>query len=253
MHYPGSVPYQDNLISTRWPKCSRPTLTYTSVRWTHHLNYNQFLFLPQTSLLSAMSRLVLRARLFHISFRRIVFNSLHSSSHAGIRATQRLITSRFVWPKINSDVRSWTWNCIQCQRSKIHQHTITPLSTFMPPGTRFDHIHIDLVGPLPPSRGHSYLLTMVDRFTHWPEVHVAPLVDMTADSVAKVFTATWFPGSVFPPQLQRTKDVNSSPTCGLTSCNYWESIAFVQLHTILEQTALLKDSIVNWRLPYMRI
>ena len=30
-------------------------------------------------------------------FRRIVFNSLHDLSHPGVRATQRLVTARFVW------------------------------------------------------------------------------------------------------------------------------------------------------------
>ena len=35
-------------------------------------------------------------------FRRVIFDSLHSLSHPGIRATQRLITQRYVWPNINS-------------------------------------------------------------------------------------------------------------------------------------------------------
>ena len=90
-----------------------------------------------------------------VSFRRAAFSTLHSLSHPGIRATQRLITSRFVWPNVNTDVRTWTRNCLQCQRSKVHRHTFTPLSTFLPPGIRFDHIHINLVGPLPPSKGYT--------------------------------------------------------------------------------------------------
>ena len=124
-----------------------------------------------------------------LSFRRIVFNTLHSLLHPGIRATQRLVTGRFVWPNVNADTRSWTRNCLSCQRAKVQRHTITPLSTFLPPGIRFDHVHIDLVGPLPPSKGHTYLLTMVDRFTRWPEA--VPLVDMTADTVARAFVASW--------------------------------------------------------------
>ena len=34
------------------------------------------------------------------SWRRVVFESLHNLSHPGIRATQRLVTSRYVWPGI---------------------------------------------------------------------------------------------------------------------------------------------------------
>ncbi|KAJ8403960.1 hypothetical protein AAFF_G00343100 [Aldrovandia affinis] len=37
-----------------------------------------------------------------------------------------------------------------------------PLETFKVPEKRFDHVNVDLVGPLPPSRGFTYLLTMVD-------------------------------------------------------------------------------------------
>ena len=39
------------------------------------------------------------------SFRHPVFDSLRALSHPSIRATQMLITARYVWPGINSDVR----------------------------------------------------------------------------------------------------------------------------------------------------
>ena len=38
-------------------------------------------------------------------FRYMIFNSLHSLSHPGVKATQRLITARVVWPNINRDVK----------------------------------------------------------------------------------------------------------------------------------------------------
>ena len=45
------------------------------------------------------------------------------------------------------------------------------------------------MGPLPQSGGFTYLLTMIDRFTRWPEV--IPLSDCTATSVALAFTSHW--------------------------------------------------------------
>ena len=57
------------------------------------------------------------------SFRRAVFDSLHGMSHPGIRATQRLVTARYVWPNVNSDVRRWARACPKCQRAKVHRHS----------------------------------------------------------------------------------------------------------------------------------
>ena len=102
---------------------------------------------------------------------------------------QHLITSNYVWPKINVDVRRWTRNCLQYQRNKVTRHTVTPLSSFATPDIRFDHVHIDIVGPLPPSDGHSYLLTCVDRLTR--SVEAIPLTDITAETVSKAFVAGW--------------------------------------------------------------
>ena len=120
----------------------------------------------------------------------IVFNNLHSLSHPNIRATQRLLTTRYVWPSINTDVCKWTRSCADCQQSKIHRHDVSPPShTFATPDIRFDQVHIDLVGPLPSSNDFSYLLTCIDRFTRGPEA--IPLTNITADTVAKAFVGGW--------------------------------------------------------------
>ena len=98
-------------------------------------------------------------------FRRRVFDAVHGLSHPGIRTTRRLLTSKFAWPRMAADAASWARACVLCQQSKVNRHIRAPVANFRPPSRRFSRVHVDVVGPLPPSQGFTHLLTVVDRFT----------------------------------------------------------------------------------------
>lgn len=121
--------------------------------------------------------------------RRQVFDLIHSLSHPSVRTTRKLIANKFVWNGLQKQVGIWAKQCVACQSAKIQTHIRAPLQKFDVPQRRFDHIHVDLVGPLPPSSGHTHLLTVIDRFSRWPEA--IPLSNTSAASCALALVANW--------------------------------------------------------------
>ena len=163
-----------------------------------------------------------------VSWRRKVFDLIHGLSHPSIRATRKLISSKFIWKGMNSQVGSWAKTCVQCQSSKIHTHIKSPLETFNVPHRRFDHIHVDLVGPLPPSDGFTHLLTIVDRFSRWPEA--VPLNDISTVACARALIYHWI--SRFGIPMDMSSDRGSQFTSQL-----WSSVAKLLGITLHHTTA----------------
>ena len=81
-----------------------------------------------------------------------------------------------------SDIKRWCRECDSCQRAKITRHAETGIGSFQTSPARLIHLHTDIVGPLPPSRGYKYLLAIIDRNSRWMEAF--PMTSQTAENCA---------------------------------------------------------------------
>ena len=120
------------------------------------------------------------------------------------------------------DVLRLARECLACTASKTTRHILSPLVHRPVPGARFSSLHSDLVGPLPPSEGFRYLLTVIDRSTR--QVEVIPLADMTATALLLYWIScfgvpvdiTTDQGRQFTSSLcSEPHQLLESPLCGL--------------------------------------
>ena len=121
--------------------------------------------------------------------RQDVFAALHRIAHAGGRATRRLVSARYVWEGLSKDVLQWVRECLDCQRAKVLRHVRLPPDPLPVPARRFAHIHVDLVGPLPPSAGFTHLFTIMDRSTRWLEA--VPLSTTATSDCTSALLHSW--------------------------------------------------------------
>ena len=124
-----------------------------------------------------------------VSFRRCIFDTLHGLRHPGIWATCKLVACKYVWHGLGRQVGEWAKSCIACQRAKVNFHHCAPLSKYNEPLLHFNHVNVNVVVPLPTSKGFTHLFTVVDRVTRWPEA--IPLSSTNTKGVADTFLSGW--------------------------------------------------------------
>ena len=79
------------------------------------------------------------------------------------------------------DVTEHCSKCHLCIRKKDARQRKVPLNP-IPADYPFDKIFMDLVGPLPPSKGHVYIIVFICAMTKW--VEALPLRSSDAEEAA---------------------------------------------------------------------
>ena len=144
--------------------------------------------------------------------RHFVMTQLHSGlDHPGLKESKRRISMYYYWPTIKEDIDKFVRSCHGCQSVKPSKQKPPHIGTFDVPDDRFSHIHIDIVGPLPPSKGYKYILSIKDRSTRF--VQAIPLVNPTSENIAEAFMLHW--ASLFGLPSICTSDQGANLTSGL--------------------------------------
>jgi transposase InsO family protein len=109
-----------------------------------------------------------------------------ASNHPGVRRMEYLLRDRR-WPTIRKDLERYVRNCATCRRIKSSTQKPQGLLHPLPiPTRRWQDISCDFVTGLPLSRGHTAILTVVDRLTKMR--HFIPCTDkVTAKDTAQLF------------------------------------------------------------------
>jgi len=124
------------------------------------------------------------------------------AGHFGAEKTLSMLRAEWWWPRMASEVTSYTRQCVVCQKgnppSSLKPSPLEPL----PPALYFNHrVHCDLLGRLPAAGSDSavYLMVVTDAFSHL--CRLIPLPNKTADVVAKCFLSGWVASHGVPTAL----------------------------------------------------
>lgn len=124
------------------------------------------------------------------SLRLAIIQENHSSAtggHKGMTKTYQRIRQNYFWDNMKRDIQEYINQCRNCQIKKLTRiKTKQPMVITDTPGSAFDKVALDIVGPLPQTpQGNEYIVTMQDLLTKY-SVGV-PIKVANATTIADAF------------------------------------------------------------------
>ncbi|KAL0150446.1 hypothetical protein M9458_054263 [Cirrhinus mrigala] len=125
------------------------------------------------------------------ALRGLVLKTAHGdvAGHLGVKKTYHSVMRYFFWPRLKKDVASFIKTCHTCQIVGKPNEVLSPAPLYPIPvvSTPFEHLTVDCVGPLSPSKaGSTYLLTVMCQATRYPAAY--PLRKITTRAVVKALS-----------------------------------------------------------------
>ncbi len=122
-----------------------------------------------------------------LKLRKSIFDHFHNVAHPGRLASRCIISYRFVWLGLSSNVTGLARGVSGLpvgQDPPPHMPGPQPIPI---PLRHFSHLHGNLVGPLQYSNNFNYIFTIIDRTSKWMEA-----IPLSKTSVAECVKALTF-------------------------------------------------------------
>ena len=120
-------------------------------------------------------------------FRQQIMRAYHLD-HPGESEAKRRTSSGYFWPNMGKQISKFVKECHPCQSTKPSKMK-SNIGDFPVPQKRFSHIHVDVVGPLPASRGFRYLLSVICRSTRYFDA--IPIQEASTKACADALLHSW--------------------------------------------------------------
>lgn len=123
-------------------------------------------------------------------------------AHLGYMKTAEHCRQRYYWPGMAKEIKQWIANCHKCATAKDNHvnSSVQQRATDVVSQHTWEKLSIDVVGPFAKStQGNSYVVTLTDLFSKWPEIMVAS--EVTAESITKWLDEVIFPLHGYPREI----------------------------------------------------
>lgn len=128
------------------------------------------------------------------------------AGHPGIERTFRRLAASFYWKGMRKDVKRFVDSCFDCQTTKYSTQRPAGLLQPLPiPAKVWEDVSMDFITGLPPSRGHTGVMVVVDRLSKYAHFALLP-VRYNALKIANLFIETVVKHHGFPKTLVSDRD-----------------------------------------------